>query len=48
MDFDLSAELAEAVAKHRTTVEGEMKCRGNTIHRGRCANILLYKLALGY
>ncbi len=47
-DFDLSKEVAGAVAKHRTTVEGEMVCKGNTINRVRCGNVLHYKLRLGY
>jgi hypothetical protein len=51
-DFDLTAELAEAVAGHRTTVTAEMCCQGwqskttiNTIH---CHNILRYTLSLAY
>jgi hypothetical protein len=47
-DFDLSQAVAEAVARHRTTVEGEMSCRGNTIERVRCTNTLHYKLLLRY
>ena len=51
-DFDLSKELASAVAKRRTTVSGEMSCQGwqskaaiDTVH---CHNILRYKLKLAY
>jgi len=47
-DFDLTKEVAAAVAKRRTTVTGEMSCRGNTIKRNRCANTLHYRLRLGY
>lgn len=47
-DFDLTKQVAEAVAKKRTSVTGEMSCRGNTINRVRCANVLHYKLQLGY
>lgn len=47
-DFDLSKEIAAAVIKHRTTVTGEMNCKGNTINKGRCLNVLHYTLLLGY
>jgi len=47
-DFDLTKEVAEAVGKKRTVVTGEMACKGNTINRVRCANVLHYKLRLGY
>jgi hypothetical protein len=51
-DFDLSDELADAVAERRTTVRGEMTCRGwrskTTIDTVHCDNILRYKLSLGY
>src|SRR5664280_1903642 len=51
-DFDLTEELAGAVAKKRTTVTGEMVCEGwrskTTINTVRCANILRYKLTLAY
>jgi hypothetical protein len=51
-DFDLSNELAKAVAGRRTTVTGEMVCQGwrskTTINTVRCHNILRYKLSLGY
>jgi Cdc6-like AAA superfamily ATPase len=51
-DFDLTEELAGAVAKKRTTVTGEMVCEGwrskTTIDTVRCANILRYKLTLAY
>jgi hypothetical protein len=51
-DFDLSKELASAVAKKRTTVSGELSCQGwqnkamvDTVH---CHNILRYELKLAY
>ena len=51
-DFDLTEELAGAVAKHRTLVTGELSCQGwqnkamiNTVH---CHNILHYELKLAY
>ena len=51
-DFDLTKELASAVAKKRTTVTGEMSCQGwqnkaaiDTVH---CHNILRYELKLAY
>lgn len=51
-DFDLTRELASAVAQKRTTVSGEMSCQGwqnkaaiDTVH---CHNILRYKLKLAY
>ena len=51
-DFDLSAELSNAVAAHQATVTGEMTCQGwlskNTIGTVRCHHILRYKFILGY
>ena len=51
-DFDLSAELANAIAAHHTTVSGEAVCQGwrskTAIDTGRCGHILLYKLTAGY
>ena len=51
-DFDLSNVLADAVAAHRTTESGEMRCEGwrsrATIDTVPCRNILRYKLTLGY
>ena len=51
-DFDLTKELASAVAKKRTTVSGEMSCQGwqnkAAIDTVRCHNILRYKLKLAY
>jgi hypothetical protein len=51
-DFDLSKELARAVAKHRTTVTGELSCQGwqskATIDTVHCHNILRYELKLAY
>lgn len=51
-DFDLSEDLAKAVASRRTTVTGEMSCQGwrskTTIETLRCCNILRFKLSLAY
>ena len=45
-DFDLTEKLADAIAKHDTSVTGEMECKGNTINRCRCGNVLRYTLLL--
>ena len=47
-DFDLSEELAKAVAKKHKIVTGEMSCKGRTIKRERCSNVLHYTFKLGY
>jgi hypothetical protein len=51
-DFDLSAELAKAVAARRTTVSGELICQGWRSHAGigeeRCNNVLRYRLSAKY
>jgi hypothetical protein len=51
-DFDLTQELASAVANHRTRVTGELSCHGwqskTTIDTVHCHNILRYKLSLAY
>ena len=51
-DFDLSAALAQAIARRETVVAGELCCQGwlskTTIDRVQCGNILRYKLLLGY
>jgi hypothetical protein len=51
-DFDLSAELAKAVAERRKTVSGEKVCQGwrskTTVDTVHCHNLLRYKLTLGY
>jgi hypothetical protein len=47
-DFDLTEEVAAAVGKRRTSVAGELACQGTTINKVRCANMLHYKLLLGY
>ena len=51
-DFDLSADLANAVAARRTTASGEMVCRGwrskTTIDSMPCGHVLRYKLTVGY
>ncbi len=50
--FDLSAELARAVAERRATVDGEVRCAGwqskTTIDRIYCGYVLRYKLTLGF
>ncbi len=51
-DFDLSAELAKAVAGHRKTVTGEVICQGwrskTEIGVAHCHHTLRFKLSLGY
>ena len=51
-DFDLSDELAKAVAERRTTATGESCCQGwlskTTIDKIRCHNVLRYTLSLAY
>ena len=51
-DFELSQQLATAVAEHRTTVTAEMTCQGwqskTTIDTVHCHNILHYTLNLAY
>jgi len=51
-DFDLSADLVNVVAAHRTTASGEVICQGwrnkNVIGLEHCHNILRYRLTLGY
>lgn len=51
-DFDLSEHLAKAIAARKKSVSGEMCCEGwrskTSIDTVRCANILRYKLTLGY
>jgi len=51
-DFDLSAELAKAVAERRKSVSGEKVCQGwrskTTVDTVHCHNLLRYKLTLGY
>ena len=51
-DFDLSEDLANAIAAHRTSAVGEMCCQGwrskTTIGTVQCHNILRYTLSLGY
>ena len=51
-DFDLSEDLARAVAEHRTSVTGKSCCQGwlskTTIGRIHCNNVLKYTLGLGY
>ena len=51
-DFDLSDELAKAVAAHRTSVTAQLSCQGwqskVTIDTVPCHNILRYTLSLTY
>jgi hypothetical protein len=51
-DFDLSADLAQAVAARRTCVTGEAVCQGwrskATIDKVPCGHILHYKMTVGY
>lgn len=51
-DFDLTDELAKAVAKRLKSVTGEKTCPGwqnkANINSVRCHNVLRYKLTLGY
>lgn len=51
-DFDLTEELAKAVAKKRTRVEGELCCDGwqskARINQVKCQHILRYNLKLAY
>lgn len=51
-DFDLSQEVAKAVAGHRKMVSGEVCCQGwlhkNAINSARCGHVLRYALQLRY
>jgi len=51
-DFDLTDDLAKAVAEHQTVVTSEVSCQGwqskTTVDTVRCHNILRYKLQLAY
>jgi hypothetical protein len=51
-DFDLSTELANAVAAHQKTVSGQMVCQGwrskTTIDQVPCGHVLHYTLTVGY
>jgi len=51
-DFDLSEELALAVAARRKSVIGEMRCQGwrskTTIDTIRCDDLLRFELTIGY
>jgi hypothetical protein len=52
-DFDLSAELAKAIAAKRKVITGELTCRGLRHNKERkdrlpCQTILRYKISLGY
>jgi hypothetical protein len=51
-DFDLTEELASAVAQKRTDVSGELSCQGwqnkATVDTVHCHNVLRYRLTLTY
>jgi hypothetical protein len=52
-DYDLSDQLAQAVAAKRKVVEGELRCQGTRRNKERkqekpCESVMRYKLALGY
>ena len=51
-DFDLSADLAHAVAAQRTSAAGELCCQGwrckNAVDRVPCHNILRFTLSMAY
>ena len=51
-DFDLTEELATAIAEHRSRVTGELSCQGwqskTTVDTVHCHNILRYTLNLAY
>ena len=51
-DFDLSKELADAIATRQSVVSGERTCEGwrskTTIDTVHCHNVLRYKLTLKY
>ena len=51
-DFDLSEELAKAIAERRNTLLGQSCCQGwlskTTIDKTHCHSVLHYKLTLEY
>jgi hypothetical protein len=51
-DFDLSADLADAVAARHTSLSGEVVCQGwrnkTTIDKVPCGHVMRYKLTAGY
>ena len=51
-DFELTKELAGAVANRRKLVEGELCCKGwrnkAGIRKTKCSQVLRYKLKLAY
>jgi len=51
-EFDLSDVVADALAHHRKSVEGEIRCSGMRERRNEitrpCRNLLRYKLTIGY
>ncbi len=50
--FDLSGDLARAIAEHRDNANGEMPCSGwqskNTIDTVPCGHVLRFRISLGY
>ena len=51
-DFELTKELAVAIAKRHKMAEGEMCCQGwlskDKINKSKCNHVLRYKLKLAY
>ncbi|MBM3858740.1 MAG: hypothetical protein FJ395_03715 [Verrucomicrobia bacterium] len=51
-DFELTGEIAGAIAKHRASASGELICQGwlskTTINTVPCHNVLHYKLSFDY
>jgi len=51
-DFDLTDQIAKAVAARKSVAKGEVVCQGwrsrTTINSVRCGNIFRYKLSFGY
>jgi hypothetical protein len=51
-DFDLSSDLAGAVAARHTTLSGKLICQGwrskTTINTVPCGHVICYKLTAGY
>ena len=51
-NFDLSSELAQAVAQRHQSANGETRCQGwqskTTIGRVYCDHLLRYKISLSY
>jgi hypothetical protein len=52
-DFDLSVAVADAIAKQRKTLDGEIRCQGTRVNSSEtpddpCRKLLRYTLSLGY